>query len=146
MGAETDARSDDRLATALERLTGIQKSIQNLHQEAARIRRHIKDFDVDVDALNLLVTVRSKEETNDGGKLLEHMISYARRTGMPMGVYENEGIARMSDRPAPVDRSPPAAEEGVEPGGERRPAGRLQWVAQILVAAAVTTGLFVLIH
>lgn len=146
MGADTDARSDERLAAALERLAGIQKSIMELNQEAARIRRHIQDFDVNVDALNLLATARSRDEKSGGGKVLEDVIRYARKTGMQMGAQEGEDVAPMPRDPAPMNPVPPAVEQSIELRGERRSSDFLKLLSQLAVAAAVTTGLFVLIH
>ncbi len=141
MEADTDTRSDERLAVALERLAGIQKSIRELNQEAARIRRHIQDFDVNVDALNLLATARSRDEKSGGGKVLEDVIRYARRTGMLVGAPGGEDIPRI-----PEDPAPPLLEQSVELRRERRPSDFLKLLSQLAVAAAVTTGLFVLIH
>ena len=146
MGAETDARSDDRLAAALERLASIQKSILELNQEANQIRRHIKDFDVNVDALNVLAIVQSKDAKSGEGKVLEDMIRYARQTGMTMGAYGGEKISRMPEEAVLVDSVPLAVEKSMEPGGERSAGGVLKLLSQFVVAAAVTTGLFVLIH
>lgn len=146
MGADTDARNDERLAAALERLAGIQKSIMELNQEAARIRRHIQDFDVNVDALNLLATARSRDEKSGGGKVLEDVIRYARKTGMQMGAQEGEDVAPMSRDTAPMNPVPPAVEQSIELRGERRSSDFLKLLSQLVVAAAVTTGLFVLIH
>ena len=146
MGADTDARSDERLAAALERLAGIQKSIMELNQEAARIRRHIQDFDVNVDALNLLATARSRDEKSGGGKVLQDAIRYARKTGMQMGAQGGEDVAPVLRDPASMNVTPPALEMNMESREERRPSDFLKLLSQLLVAAAVTTGLFVLIH
>ena len=146
MGAETDARSDDRLAAALERLASIQKSILELNQEANQIRRHVKDFDVNVDALNVLAIVRSRDEKSGGGKVLEDVIAYARQTGTRMGAYGGEDVSRTSDDSAPPHSTLPADEKNMEPGGERRSGGYMNLLSQFVVAAAVTIGLFILIH
>ena len=146
MGAETGACSDDRLAAALERLAGIQKSILELNQEANQIRRHVKDFDLNVDALNILAIARSRDEKGGAGKVLEDVISYARQTGMPMGAHGGEDISRIPEEAEPLDSVPPAVEEIMEPRGGRGSGGVLKLLSQFVVAAAVTTGLFVLIH
>ena len=146
MGADTDARSDERLAAALERLASIQKSLMELNQEAARIRRHIQDFDVNVDALNLLATARSKDEKSGGGKVLEDVIRYARKTGMQMGAHGGEDIPRMPEDPVPMNLAPSAFERNTESREGGKSSGFLKLLSQLAVAAAVTTGLFVLIH
>ena len=139
--------ADDRLMAALERLAGIQVSISELNQEAARIRRHIQDFDVNVDALNVLAIVRSKDERLGRGKVLEDVIRYARQTGMPMGGAQGgEDILRSSDFLAQSATPAPAHERSVESGEERALSDRLRVVAQVAAAVAVTIGLFVLIH
>ena len=139
--------ADDRLMAALERLADIQVSISELNQEAARIRRHIQDFDVNVDALNVLAIVRSKDERFGRGKVLEDVIRYARQTGMPMvGAQGGEDILRSSDSPARFATPAPAHERSVESGEERESSDRLRVAAQVAAAVAVTIGLFVLIH
>lgn len=138
--------ADDRLMAALERLAGIQISISELNQEAARIRRHIQDFDVNVDALNVLAIVRSKDEKFGRGKVLEDVISYARQTGMPVSVQRDEDIRRSPDSPVRLDPPAPAHQSSVESREERASADRLRVLAQVAAAAAVTIVLFVLIH
>ena len=140
------SHADDRLMAALERLAGIQVSISELNQEAARIRRHIQDFDVNVDALNVLAIVRSKDEKFGRGKVLEDVIRYARQTGMPIGAQEGEDVLRSSDSLVRSDTPVPSRERSVESGEERASAELLRVVAQVTAAAAVTISLFVLIH
>ena len=138
--------ADDRLMAALERLAGIQVSISELNQEAARIRRHIQDFDVNVDALNVLAIVRSKDEKFGRGKVLEDVISYARQAGMPVSVQGGEDIPRSSDSLVRPDTPAPAHENSVESRGVSASVDRLRVLAQVAAAAAVTISLFVLIH
>ena len=139
--------ADDRLMAALERLADIQVSISELNQEAARIRRHIQDFDVNVDALNVLAIVRSKDERFGRGKVLEDVIRYARQTGMPMeGAQGGEDVLRSSDSLARSATPAPAHERSAGSGEERASSDRLRVAAQVAAAVAVTIGLFVLIH
>jgi hypothetical protein len=146
MGADTDARSDDRLVAALDRLAGIQKSILELNQEANQIRRHVKDFDLNVDALNLLAIARSRDEKRGGGKVLEDVVRYARQTGMRTGADGGENLSRITEETMSRNPVPPTMENTVEPEEERGFGGVLKLLSELVVAAAVTTGLFVLIH
>ena len=146
MGADTDARGDERLAAALDRLASIQKSMLELNQEANRIRRHVKDFDLNVDALNILAIARSRDEKSGGGKVLEDVVRYARQTGMRTGADAGGNVSRIAEEAVPLDPVPPAMEKSMEPGEGRSSGGVLKLLSQLVVAAAVTTGLFVLIH
>ena len=144
MDTSADAGSEERLANAVERLTAIQKSVLELNQEANRIRTHIRDFDVNVDALNVLANVRSRDEKGGGAQVLEDVIRYARQTGTPLSSHEG--------RPAP-GRPEGAAqtrveerETSIERGGERETRDLLKLLAQLVAAAALTSGLFALIH
>ncbi len=138
--------TDERLMAALERLAGIQVSISELNQEAARIRRYIQDFDVNLDALNVLALVRSKDERFGPGKVLGDVIRYARQTGMPVGAEDGEVLLRGADSPARFDTSAPEYERPVESSDEEAPAGLVRVLAQVAAAVAVTIALFVLIH
>jgi len=145
MVAESDASGDDRLASALERLASIQKSILELNVEANQIRRHVKDFDLNVDALNLLAIARSRDEKSGGGNVLADVVRYARQTGMQVGVPGSEEISPVPEEEEAREPRPLALEENAEPERERS-LGALKLISQLVVAAAVTTGLFVLIH
>ena len=145
MVAESDASCDDRLASALERLASIQKSILELNVEANQIRRHVKDFDLNVDALNLLAIARSRDEKSGGGNVLADVVRYARQTGMQVGAPGSEDTAPVPEEEKAREPRPSALEENAEPERERS-LGALKLVSQLVVAAAVTTGLFVLIH
>lgn len=145
MGVELDASGADRLASALERLASIQKSILELNQEANQIRRHVKDFDLNVDALNLLAIARSRDEKSGGENVLADVVRYARQTGMQMGAPGSGDISPMPEEEKAHEPRPLALEEYAEPERERS-LGVLKLVSQLVVAAAVTTGLFVLIH
>ena len=141
MGTETDAGSEERLVNAAERLTRIYGSILELHQEANRIRAYIKDFDVNVEALNMLANVRSKDEKGGGIQVLQDLIRYARQTGTRIDAYEGEAAP-----PTPDDSIQPTVEKSIEHAGERESRGLLKLLSQLAVALAVTLGLFVLIH
>ena len=141
MGKETGAGGEERLINAVERLTVIQRSILELNREANRIRMHIRDFDVNMDALNILANVRSKDEQGGGVQVLEDLIRYARQTGTQIDAHEGAGARRTSD-----DAAVPEVEKRIEPAGERASGGLWKLVTQLAVAAAVTSGLFVLIH
>ena len=141
MSAEADAAIEDRLTNAVERLSAIQKSVLHHNREAHRIRMHIKDFDVNMDALSLLVTIKSKDEDGSGRQVLEDLTKYARWSGMQIDATEPE-------------RFPDQSRDAVEPAhgkparrSEERKAGSLgRLLAQVAAAMAVTTALFVLIH
>ena len=141
MSTETVAGSEERLIQAVERLAEIQRSIQELHREAIGVRTHIRDFDFNMDALNILATVRSKYDADGGTQLLQDLIRYARRTGTPIGVHEVDVIIGTPDEPVRA-----TVEPGMEHAAEGAPGGLLKLVSQLAVALAVTVGLFVLIH
>ena len=147
MGAEDmDAGSEKRLMDAVERLTRIQKSVLELNQEANRIRRHIKDFDVNLDALNILANVRSKDEKDGGVQVLEDLIRYARETGTQLTACEMR-VPPREDTPLTLDDSVKSTvEKKLEYTKERESQGLLRILSQLLIAAAITSGLFVLIH
>lgn len=145
MVAESDASGDDRLVSALERLASIQRSILELNVEANQIRRHVKDFDLNVDALNLLAIARSRDEKSGGGNVLADVVRYARQTGMQVGAPGSEDISPAPEEEEVREPRPLALEENAEPERERG-LGALKLISQLVVAAAVTMGLFVLIH
>ena len=142
MEATTNSQDETRLTEAVERLTEIRNSIDELNKEANRIRAHIKDFEIDVNAVNILTTVRCKDKAGDGRRLLAEVVEYARKTGM---TFEAMGPS-----------SPP-----VEEASAALPSGDGQWiseeafgtsgnkwktVSQFATAVAITLGLFALIH
>ena len=141
MGKETGAGSEEHLINAVERLTVIQRSILELNREANRVRMHIRDFDVNMDALNILANARSRDEQGGGMQVLQDLIRYARQTGTHIDAYEGGGVPRKFD-----DALPPEVEESIEHPGERASGGFLKLVTQLVAAAVVTSGLFVLIH
>ena len=143
MDTETGAGNEERLVQAVERLTEIQKSILELNREARQIRAHIKDFDVNIDALNLLAKARSKDEEAGGVQVLEDLIRYARETGTPIDAFAGSEPFRLPDEAAvPLQDGGRHVEHVEEPGAR----GRWKLITQLAVAAAVTSGLFVLIH
>ena len=143
MGKEAGAGDEERLMNAVERLTGIQKSMLELNREANRIRAHIKDFDVNMEALNILANVRSKDEQGGGVRVLEDLIGYARQTGTPIDAGGAGDIPRTPDHAVPT---PSEVEKRIENPGIPASRGLLKLLTQLAVAAAVTSGLFVLIH
>ena len=62
MDSGANAGTDDRLVQALERLTRIYGSISDLHREAIQVRTRLRDLDINVEALNMLASARSKDE------------------------------------------------------------------------------------
>ena len=141
MGKETGAGSEERLNNTVERLTRIYGSITELNREANRIRVHIKDFDVNVEALNMLANARSRDEQGGGMQVLQDLIRYARQTGTQIEAYEGEGALQTPD-----DSIPLAVEKSIEVSGDRESRGLLKLLSQLAAALAVTLGLFVLIH
>jgi nicotinamide mononucleotide adenylyltransferase len=143
-----DLENLDRLTTAVERLVGIQKSVAELNQEANQIRRHMKDFDFNVDALNILATARNKDHGSSGGQLLEEVIKYARQSGTQMPVFGDDHVPPpTSDEPAPSDSRLRADEKDIEVAAvDEAKSQLLKVLGQLVVAVTVTTGLFVLIH
>lgn len=146
MGTETDVETDDRLTTALERLTRIQRSILELNQEAMRIRRHIKDYDLNVDALNILATVRSKDEKGGGVQVLQDLLGYARQTGTQLEAYEVGGTHRTGTPRTLDDSVKSTVERSVENAVEKTSRGVVKLLSQLVIALVVTSGLFALIH
>ena len=143
MVKKAGADDEERLMNAVKRLTGIQKSILELNREANRIRTHIKDFDVNMEALNILANVRSRDEQGGGVRVLEDLIGYARQTGTPIDTGEVRDVPRTHDQAV----APPAeVEKRIEHPGEPASRRLLKLLTQLAVAAAVTSGLFVLIH
>lgn len=141
MAAERKATTEERLVEVVERLTTNQKSVHELQLEANRIRRYISDYDVDMEALNLLVSVRMRAGEDGGTRVLEDLFRYARLTGTRFDAPE--GL------PAPGRRAedaPPVVEQKVEREEERESGSLWKFLAQLAAALAVTTGLFALIH
>ena len=136
-----DADGEERLRSALERLTNIQKSILELNQEANQIRRHIRDFDVNIEALSILATVRTKDQKSDGVRLLSDISEYARQTGIHLDALP------MSDSSTEPPPSRAQSDSHLRVRTETT-AQRPKWktVSQLVVAALVTVGLFVLVH
>ena len=141
MVTEADVESADRLRAALDRLTSIQKSVLELNQESLRIRRHIGDFDVNVDALNILATVRSKDQKGEGEKVLEDLVRYARQTGTQVDVLGSDFAP-----PPPDDPVLPVVERQPDQSEEKTLQDRWKLFSQLAAAIAVTFGLFALIH
>ena len=141
MATESNVESDDRLRAALDRLTSIQTSKLGLNQEALRIRKHIKDFDVNVDALNILADVRSKDQKGEGARVLEDLIRYARLTGTQVDTQAGDAVAPPSGDAmlSVVERQPDQSEE-------KTLQDRWKPFFQLAAAIAVTLGLFALIH
>ena len=138
----TTSQDETRLIEAVERLTEIRNSIDELNKEANRIRAHIKDFEIDVNAVNVLTTVRCKDKTGDGRQLLAEVVEYARKTGMtfeamaPSGPSVEEASAAL-----PTGDGQWISEETFDTSGNK-----WKTVSQFATAVAITLGLFVLIH
>ena len=141
MDMEADADREERLRNAVEQLTRIQRSVLELNREAQRIRMYIRDFDVNVEALNILARVRSRDEKGGGVQALEDVIRYARLTGVHFKVFENTVTPGMLEHSIQTE-----TEKYIECTEERKSVGLLKLVTQLAAAVAVTSGLFVLIH
>ena len=141
MGTETEAAGEERLANAAEQLTVIYRSITELNREANRIRVHIKDFDVNVEALNMLANARSRDEKGGGVQVLQDLFEYARQMGARIDAGESEVAPRRA-----ADAMPSSVEKSIEEAGEREPRDLLKLFSQLAAALALTWGLFVLIH
>ncbi|MDD9979768.1 MAG: hypothetical protein OXU81_00140 [Gammaproteobacteria bacterium] len=131
-----------RLTEAVDRLTEIRNSIDDLNKEANRIRAHIRDFEIDVNAVNILTNVRCRDKAGDGTRLLVEVVEYARRTGMTfeaMGPF-NPSVVVASAASGPRD--------GQWASGEVREVSQSKWktVYQFALAVAITFGLFALVH
>lgn len=141
MAAERKATSEERLIEAVERLTTNQRSVHELQLEANRIRQYIRDYDVDMEALNLLVTVRMRAGKDGGTRVLEDLFRYARLTGTQLDAPERPPAAG-----GRAEAAPPVAEKKAERAEERESGSSWKFFAQLAAALALTTGLFVLIH
>lgn len=142
MAASARSQDETRLIEAVERLTEIRNSIDELNKEAYRIRAHIKDFEIDIDAVNILTTVRCQDKTGDGRRLLAEVVEYARRTGMKFEAMECSGPQ--------VEAAPAALPSGDGQWVSEETLGaspsRWKMVLQFALAVAITLGLFALIH
>ena len=126
----------------MERLSRIYGSILELNREASQIRTSIRDFDVNVEALNMLASVRSRDQKGSGDQVLHDLISYARQTGSHIEMHGPSSSFASVDVP---ERTP--AVENRDDDAEKPPSGEvLKLLTQVAVAIAVTSGLFVLIH
>ena len=141
MDSGADAATDDRLVQALERLTRIYGSIADLHREAIQVRTRLRDLDINVEALNMLASAKSKDEKGDGELVLTDLFRYARRTGMQMEAQEYFAPPLVLH-----EVRVPEPESRVENNEGPAPKGLLKLLTQVAVAMAVTSGLFVLIH
>ena len=142
MAVVEDAPSDERLKAALKRLTSIQRSMVELNQETNRIRRHIRDFDVNLDALTILANVRGKDEKGGGVQVLEDLITYARHTGTDLRIHGESGGSSQT----PGESARPVVEHSMEHAEERESRGLLKLLSQLAVAIVITLGLFFLVH
>ena len=142
MEATTTSQDETRLTEAVERLTEIRNSIDELNKEANRIRMHIKDFEIDVNAVNILTTIRWKDNTGGGRRLLEEVVEYARRTGVTFEAMGPSSQAAVTTTSAVADTDGQWASE------EMLVVTQSRWktMSQLALAVVITLGLFVLIH
>lgn len=142
METTTNSQHEARLIEAVERLTEIRSSIDELNKEANRIRAHIKDFEIDVNAVNILTVVRRSDKSGDGTRLLAEVVEYARRTGMAL---EAMTPASPLAEPAPATLT---ATDGQWNSEEVLVVTQSRWktVSQLALAVAITLGLFALVH
>ena len=134
------ADSTSRVQDAIDRLTDIQTSIRGLNQEAMRVRNHIRDFDVNMDALNLLVNVRAKEPKDGGRKTLEALVQYARQVGS-LPSEEAPPVPRALQSPASFSTVTPTTPSDAPPSGSL-----LKLASQLTIAMGVTWVLFSLLR
>ena len=142
MEATATSQDEIRLIEAVERLTEIRNSVEELNKEANRIRAHIKDFEIDVNAVNILSTVRCKDKPGDGRRLLAEVMEYARKTGMSFEAMGPSGLQVEAASAAwPSGDGQWTSEEALG-----TPSNNWKTVSQFAAAVAITLGLFVLIH
>ena len=144
MGRETDAGREERLENAAERLTVIYRSITELNREANRIRAHVKDFDINVEALNMLANARSRDEKGGGAQVLQDLFVYARRMGARIDAID-AGEGEAAPRRA-GDAMRSSVEKSIEAAEEPEPRNLWKLLSQLAAALVLTWGLFVLIH
>ena len=141
MAAERKATREERLMEVVERLTTNQRSVHELQLEANRIRQYIRDYDVDMEALNLLVTARVRAGKDGGTRVLEDLFRYARLTGTRLDAPEGPPTPRER-----AEAAPPVVEKQAGRAEVRESRSLWKFLAQLAAALAVTTGLFALIH
>ena len=147
MDPDNDINRDTRLATALERLIHIQKSIMKLNQEALKIRRHLNDYDVNIEAMSILVNMRSKDEKNSGAQVLKDLIEYASQTGTKTATHAGPDASQSSEkepRAMVVEQYSELGDRAPNKEGASLDVTKLLY--QIGAAIVVTLGLFALIH
>lgn len=142
METTTTSQDETRLIEAVERLTEIRNSIDELNKEANRIRVHIKDFEIDVNAVNILTIARCQDKTGNGKRLLAEVAEYARRTGI---TFEAVGP---SEVPVEIASAALATSDGQWYGEEMLEDTHSRWktVSQLALAVAITLGLLALVH
>ena len=142
MDSKTESERKDRICNAVERLTRINGSILELNREASQIRTSIRDFDVNIEALSMLASARSRDQKGGGEQVLRDLISYARQTGSYIEISDRTPSIVSDDVPVPA----PAIENRDAEAEWSASKELLKLIAQVAVAVAVTSGLFVLIH
>ena len=142
METTTTSQDETRLIEAVERLTEIRNSIDELNKEANRIRVHIKDFEIDVNAVNILTIARCQDKIGNGRRLLAEVAEYARRTGITFEAMEPSNV------PVEIVPAAQAASDGQWYGEEILEDTHSRWktVSQIALAVAITLGLLALVH
>ena len=141
MVEQQNIEADARLVDAVERLTKIQKSILDLNQEALRIRNHIRDFDINIEALNILVSIKSRDLQHGGQHVLQDLNIYAEQVGTYAEIGD-EG--EKADNPvAPPSRPESSSEKN---GNHSESPSPLRLVSQLLAAACISLGLFLLVR
>ena len=133
--------ANERLSAALERLTSIQTSILELNQEANQIRRYIKDFDVNVDALNILANVRSKDKKHDGAQVLDAVSQYAHLVGIHIKFRDAAPSSDSSDTSIHPDYL-----TFTDRGKENAASFLHHILLQCIAAVVITACLFLLVH
>ncbi len=101
---------EDRLESYVERLTVLQTKINDTRKEMSLITEDAKINGFDLQALQLLVNLRTQHRTDFGRRVLTNLTKYAHLSGVPLDVV----IERQSLTPAESTSLLPDEEDSYE--------------------------------
>ena len=87
MVIDTNAGPEHTLVDGyIERMVDLQTKISEANKELQLVRQDAKINGIDLDALNFLVQVRSRNKNDKGVLVLTNLVAYAHVTGTPLRV------------------------------------------------------------
>ena len=104
--SESPASTDDldeRVMVYVERISALQKTIQELNGELNRLRQDARINGLDLEALNLVTSLRSRFPQDGGAGIVDNIIHYADLTGVDFErnpAHLLDRVARPSEEPA----------------------------------------------